>query len=130
MKVQYCILVTVLAISAVAVLTTPVSNKMEMSDASPPARGWMIGANQSELTRQLDLKKGDLLLEINGTAFTGTLDEFQRIRKQCLNGQQVSAVFQRNGKIYRRSAHVAISDAEKPSNYEFGVNLLEGPSAP
>lgn len=130
MRIQYCILATVIALSAVAALTTSVPNRIEVSDASTPAQGWMIGANQSELTRQLDLEKGDILLEINGTAFSGTLDEFQRVRKQCLEEQQVSVVFQRNGKIYKRSGRIIVSDAEKPSSYEFGTNLLERSSTP
>lgn len=88
-------------------------------------RGWKVRTTPWTLTEAFDLKIGDVILSVNGSAFTASNDDFRKLRRHCEAGKPVTIIFERNGKTYTKVEIVELSEAKRPGNYEFGAYNLE-----
>lgn len=131
MKLKYYFLIGAIAFSAAVVSIRESETGINaprpgaQADSKVPD-GWRVGATQSTLTKQLGLQPGDIILRINGNEFSGSREDFGKVRAHCEAGRSVSVEYWREGSVQTASKAINLSLADT-DRIEFGAYVLSPP---
>lgn len=125
LKLQYASILIIIALAAILSTNYTQSEIGQESEiATEKLRGWKVRTARWALAETFELKIGDLILSVNGSPFTASNDDFQKLKEHCGAGKPVSIVFERDGKTYTRVRSLELSTSMRPK-YEHGANVLD-----